>query len=412
MKSTYCYLFFSLIFIFAYGNSFAQPVGQLYLQHGSGANAQLAYIDYPAEQYQAIDQVESTDLAASEAYLYAAAGPHQDAVYVYDRATHQLQQSLQNTQAQWLGLWGEKLVVSSRQAPFLRVYDPNQGYQELFSLLDSTVMNGPASDLLVTDDRAYVLLGQKLIVVDLDLEDTLAVIATPPPLGNQNFNTSIVNGKDHVFIQVDYATGAIRSSMLKVNKLTLQVETAFHAEGQASYFPPVTVGDSVFVYQDYSHYDLSEDSFYLQITPAQYFFHVLDYDPLSEAFFNYGGVLVASEIQFQAPNATSQGVAVAGVQHVHFALAGNTSIENDLTHEAHFQLYPNPATDFVQLFSDVNKRPNHIRVLNTKGQVLQTYESYNVAESQQFDVRNLTRGGYFLELQFQDEKVVKPFVKW
>lgn len=402
------FTFITLLFSFA----FAQPVGQLYVQHYSTAGATLGYIDYPTEQYQIIETIQSSDLVASNEYLYAAGGFHQDAIFVYDRATHQRTLTLNNTQAQWLDLWGDQLVVASREAPYLRVYDPVQGYTETFSLLDSTVMPYGALDLLVVDDRAYVLLGASLVIVDLDLEDTLAVIPTPPPYLNQNQNTTLTDAGDYIYITVDYTTGGIRSSLLKVNKMTLQVDLAYHTEQYVNTFPPIAVGDSVFVLQNFSHYDLSDDSLYAIFGPSQYFHSVVEYDPISESIFTYGGVVAATDIQFHIAGQVSANVPLPGLSHIHFAQSSTTAIDDNGFEYISLEAYPNPTSDFLKLAWNEQQRIEKMRIINPKGQIVWEKNYNQFLQTAQIDVRELSHGGYFLEVQYEDNKATKAFVKW
>lgn len=399
-------------FLLVLSFAFAQPVGQLYIQSGANRTAELSYIDYPSGTRHNIDFRETTDLVASPEFLYASALYNDGEVYVYDRSNHQRTMTLQNTDAKWLDLWGEKLVVASTKAPYLRVYDPAQGYAQSFSLLDSTIMPYTGLDLLVADDRAYVLLGDQLVIVDLDLEDTLAVIPTPPPYLNQNQNTSLTDGGDYIYINVDYATGAIRSSLLKVNKMTLQVETAYHSEMYANIFPPVAVGDSVFVLQNFSHYDLSEDSLKVIFGPSQYFFYVVEHDPISEAIFTYGGVLAPTEVVFHHGSTVSPGVPVMGLNHAYFAQSSTTAIDDDGFEKIALQTYPNPTADFLQLAWNEQQRIEKMRIINPKGQVVWEKRYDRFLQNTQIDVRELSHGGYFLEIQYQDNKDTKAFVKW
>lgn len=401
-----------ILLSFLFSLAYAQPVGQLYIQSGQNQTAAISYIDYPAGTHHYIQFRASTDLVASPDYLYAAALYNDGEIMVYDRINHQRAMTLPNTDAQWLDMWNDKLVVASRKAPFLRVYDPSQGHAESFSLLDSTVVPYQPIDMLVADDRAYVLLGQQLVVVDLDLEDTLAVIETPPPYPSQNQNTHLVDGGDYIYINVDYATGAIRSSLLKVYKLTLEVEMAYHSEGNACIFPPVAAGDSVFVFQDFSRYDLSDDSLTLVFKPAQFFEYVLAYDPLSKAIFTYGGTLAASDIQYHHASQISSSISLSYVKHVHFAEATTTSIDEDGINEVALQAFPNPTVDFLNLAWNKQQRIEKMRIINPKGQIVWEKPYDQFLQTAKIDVRELSHGGYFLEVLYEDTKESKAFVKW
>ncbi len=66
------------------------------------------------------------------------------------------------------------------------------------------------------------------------------------------------------------------------------------------------------------------------------------------------------------------------------------------------QLYPNPAVDFIHLYTPVHAR---IRMYDVSGNMW--YENENVLDSETIPVDNLPSGIYFLELFFGQQKIIK-----
>jgi hypothetical protein len=390
-----------------------QPVGKLYLQH-QDANPVLASITYPGAIYQVIDSQSTTDLVIGGDLLFAAAAYPTDSLYVYDRNSHQRMQTLAGIQAQGLDMWEGKLVACSWQAPYLRVYDPQQGYAESFTVLDSLApaIAGAPQDMLVAGDRAYVLFARHLAVIDLDLEDTLAIVETPHPYPGAGQNRGLCESGNALFISVEYATGALRSSLLRVDKLTLQVDTAFHQEGQAGFFPPLAVGDSIMLYEFPSHYRISADSLFPFSSPSQYMSYALAFDAQSNSIFTYGGVLALTELSYYWQGQSREAVQIRGLRYARFWAENSTSLAA-LSPAPDIKLFPNPTPDFLYFQWPEAIRLRSLRIIDSQGKLCWQQAVDPRHPPLRLDLRDLGQGGYFMEMGYGKGKTfTQAFVKW
>ena len=78
------------------------------------------------------------------------------------------------------------------------------------------------------------------------------------------------------------------------------------------------------------------------------------------------------------------------------------------------QLYPNPATSFVDILSDQNdERPKHISILDASGRdctVLISFEE-GKALNESFDIHRLPPGLYFIRVYYQNRLAIGKFIK-
>ena len=356
--------------------------------------------------------VEGNDLVATDEALFVAQGYGQDGVIVYDLNSLIRTDTIQASYPNWVDTWEDKLVVASSQSPYLRVFDLSNQNQPLFSLIDTSVLTYAPAHMLVSEDRAYVLLYDRVIVVDLDLEDTLAVIHTPHPFSFGGQNTFLADGGDKVYLTVEYATGAIRSSLMSIDKLTLKVDTAFHAEGWTNAVSPVGTSDRIYLYEFNSFYDINGDSLFLFLTPVQLVDYAINYDPKSEAIFTYSGSIGPNSVRYYHNGMFSTPVSAPGLIRSLFSDSKSTAIDPEELTANSIQLFPNPTVDRINLTFDAPKMIRQARIVDTKGRLLM-HQSYHQPMSWlKFDVTSLAHGGYFLELDTADGKVSSPFVKW
>ena len=90
-------------------------------------------------------------------------------------------------------------------------------------------------------------MASSIIIVGLNSQDTTANVPTPHPYLNQDQNIFLKDAGADFYIGVGYATGGIRSSLLKMNKTTYHVETVFHNEGFAFESNSVIAEDKIYL---------------------------------------------------------------------------------------------------------------------------------------------------------------------
>lgn len=74
-----------------------------------------------------------------------------------------------------------------------------------------------------------------------------------------------------------------------------------------------------------------------------------------------------------------------------------------------FSIYPNPATSQLEISLPTNYKSHHLKILNPLGQTMKEESFYTNQLS--FNISELPSGLYFIELQNEEVKAVKKFVK-
>lgn len=414
-----------LLALFAGQISAQSPTGDLYV---FGQN-ELQYVSFPAGTTNTLDSLGATNATNSSTRLYTSfsyelTNPRSISYGIasYDLATHQRIDTSTQHPAVDVDVWDNMLVVTTNQAPFLRVVDPAMQYQSRFEVLDSSFTTSPL-ETLVLDDRAYVLFADKVAVVDLDLEDTLAVIRTDtiPRFWTTAYNWSLEAANGQVLIYAEYATGAIRTTLMKIDPATLTASQVAHMEFQMSWHP-VAAGDEVFAYRYPSFYDTNTDSLYIDSTsyvPGTTSFTPLAFDAQSQAIFALGIVEVNGRMPLmvfpkgQLPPNPSSRANIASNSRTYRGYWVPLSVINGLDQTTSFQfsVHPNPTPDMLEVNFPAPTEVYRYRMLDASGRTLlagipQGNRGFRI------DLRDLPRGGYFLEIQSEEGTVSEQVVKW
>ena len=336
-----CFLFLLCCGCRAWAQS---PEGILFYFTGPGGfpPAHLACIEYPEETFSVVDTIQLEDVAAGDARLYAAS---YIGVIIYNTTDLQAVDTLPGAYARSLAVWNGNLAVASIAHPFFRVYDA-QSHSLLFSL-DSTKVSYTPSEILIDNDKAYLMLSNTVVVVDLALQDTLAGVATPHPYPSQGYNYFMVDGGDDLYIDVEYATGALRFSMLRMNKSSYFVETVFHREGYSNYSQPVVAGDWIYLLGFDSHYDIALDSLFISADQSPL---CLEFDEGSEAVFLYYNNLM-NGIGYFASGSFSDTILIQGyLAKALFVPEANDTVNGIIqTAVNSVKAYPNPFSEGLNI---------------------------------------------------------------
>ena len=257
----------------------AQPQGKLFIHSGFVSGSELGFIQYPQNLYHFIDSIDLDDMLVVNDQLLVS----NDKIYFYDIAALAKIDSINTNNAYLMDYDNNRLVVAKMEAPFLEVY--NLSSKNLIFSLNANKVKSQPIDILIDMDRAYLLYDTSLVVVDLNLQDTIATIAT----ASQNFfpayNQYLINKGNKVYIDVEFATGAPRFSILSLDKSTLQLENVLFYEFVDTPFEPVLAGNKLYMSFFPSYYDIAVDTFvYFQNSNTTY---PLCYDVNSNTIFLY-----------------------------------------------------------------------------------------------------------------------------
>jgi hypothetical protein len=113
------------------------------------------------------------------------------------------------------------------------------------------------------------------------------------------------------------------------------------------------------------------------------------------------GVEIAAEATFTSDMPNQNVFAKDGISAVEGLKAGVTAV-NDLSNEFTANLYPNPATDVVNI--NTNFVISNIKVINYVGQVI--FENNPEQEDFQINTSNLVSGMYFVQIESNEGYVI------
>jgi hypothetical protein len=235
--------------------------GSLFFIDDQAASRGISRLSYPSLQLQTLDTGIVSDISFDQQRLFAARGNYADSsgIDAYDLSTLQKTDSLRGIRASRVEIWENYLLVACWDAPYIRVFDPEDQWKTVFVIDSNKVPSAPGA--IQTDgSRAFLMESQSIMIIDLALQDTLKRLPTPHPYINQNQNSYLAQSETDLWLAVQYATGAVRSSLLRISKDSLKVRTAFHNEGNDFWGPPVPFGNQIHIYGYPTYYDTGMDS--------------------------------------------------------------------------------------------------------------------------------------------------------
>ena len=272
-----------LLFVVVYSTAYSQgPKGKLYMITGTGGVVPpvLSFVEYPGGTYTVVDTIQLSDfLVANDKLVAATLG---DIVF-YDTSGYQITHTIHNVSARHLASSNNQLAAVSIANPYFRIYDLSTG--SLLFGIDTTELADIPNDVQLSGDKAYVLLGDSLMIIDLLQQKVDTILYTPHPFAFAGYNFHMIEADNDLYITVEYITGALRTSLIRMNKITLAFDTVYHLEGYGGFNRPILAGDRIYMYAFDSYYDITHDQ--LHLSPNLWYPHVIDYDDQSEALFLY-----------------------------------------------------------------------------------------------------------------------------
>ncbi|MEA3444912.1 MAG: T9SS type A sorting domain-containing protein [Bacteroidota bacterium] len=268
-------------FVFILNLSFAQtiPQGNVWV-HSSSTPLNFGYFETATANYVFVDSIGFGDMIIHDNFVLAG----KEDLFIYSAFDGQKLDSIVGANVSQLDMWGENIVVCRYTQPYFTVYSLST-LTEVFSL-DTSKINFTGVDLLVKNNYAFLALDTFVQVIDLQAQDTLLRIQTEHPFPFGGFNRFLIELPASIFVDVEYATGAIRSSMIKIDPVSFTSEVLYHLEGGGNLIAPVPVGDTLFIMNHPSYYDIANDS--LHVLPwSGNMKAVFNYDPVSNHLFIY-----------------------------------------------------------------------------------------------------------------------------
>lgn len=383
------------------------PEGRLYFCTGAGGvpSPLLGYVQYPDETYSVVDNVQLTDFVEKDNKLYTAGLAD---IVVYAISSLQPEDTLAGAYARHITAGDNYLAFTSNEAPYLNVYDL-QTLSYLFSIDTSKIAEAPV-DVAIWDNKVFVLLNRSVVVVDAILEDTLATKAIPSPFPFPGFNQYLVEAGADFYIAIGYATGAPRYAMMKMNKLTYEVDSVFHFTGNESYYRPVAADDKIYLFSFDSHYDIANDS--LHIGPVPFGSRAIAYDSVSGAvFLDHWSV---NGIGYFSDGSLSDTVTIDGptIEQALFVPTPNDTV--NAVHRPALKgvtFYPNPVKNFLHITMPGSRQVNSLTLYDLAGKIVYEELVNNYRQSFTVDVSGLRQGFYFVKVQLRDNSIALKIVK-
>lgn len=101
----------------------------------------------------------------------------------------------------------------------------------------------------------------------------------------------------------------------------------------------------------------------------------------------------------------------AAKTHV-YRIADESLVQLKRERERRFQVYPSPTRENVNVrlkLSETN--PGTIALLNTRGQILQENESFDVTQPTKFQLEPYPSGTYYIQVTFKGERFIRKIIK-
>ncbi|MEL7343038.1 MAG: hypothetical protein AAGM67_21320, partial [Bacteroidota bacterium] len=215
---------------------------------------------------------------------------------------------------------------------------------QLQFVLGSDKVSSPPLEVITDGDTAYLLFGQSVQLLSFTQADTAQTISFSYPIfPSVAYNTSIQQDKERIFVGVDYATGAIRTALMMIDKQSLQPSLAFHKDFRGYFAPPVPYQDQVFVYTYPDHYDIGQDSLYEFVHALTE--TVLTADTTDELIFIYD--VLNRVLTVEQLGQRSNGLSLPQMPDKLLWQKESTSLSLPPVLAAQIRVYPNPSPSLL-----------------------------------------------------------------
>lgn len=382
--------------------------GKLFLQSYnflSNNTGIIGYINYPEEQYKMLDTINILDFIINNDTLFTG-GKN---IYYYNIPTDQKLDSLINVNAKKIRIWKNNLVITSKDHPYFRVY--NISNKSLIFSLDSLKTPNTSADMLVSDNKAFILFSKSIQVIDLLAQDTIATLLTPHPYQWAGFNTYLFEINDKLYIDVEYATGATRFSLLEFDKYNFNIRPVFHKEFEANFYKPLPIGDKIYMLGFDSYYDFTSDTL---IVNSQYYPVAIEYDKISNSIFLYKPNTLTINYYHDGSYSDSVLIPASIINAIFYNDNANFGDDSDNRTQA-FSVFPNPGKGkFTLVFGENQFNKGLLAIYDVMGnKILEerlSESSIQCKEFKEFDLSNFKNGTYLLQINSDNVSLTKKIV--
>ena len=361
----------------------------------------LACIEYPSVQYSVIDSTTLTDFLIYNNMIYIA----NDNIYVYNVNSFQKEDSILNTTVNQLVLWNNKLVFSSIAPPHFRVCNIDSTYNIAF-VIDTPIIKAMPMDFIISGDWAILAIDTNLVIVDMLIHDTLAVVGIDAPLKWAGYGSRLIEANNVVFVDLEYYTGAPRFSFVRLDKLNFKTDSVFHVEMNMNVYKPQAVNERIYLTEYPSYYDTNTDSLFLY---GFYSPFAIEHDSSTGCIFVYNDI--NCEILCYDDTVAISNIAIQG----HFKKAlwhpqiTSSIFSND--HNNGFNIYPLPCKDQLKIDFPEKIFLWYISIYNVNGQQVYYETLKDKYSSLVVNFSNYKTGIYFITIATGEGKYSKKIFK-
>lgn len=395
-------LFFAVAFIFFLNifSVFSQlNQGTLFVLN-EGSNAQkgtIGYVDYTTNLYTHLDSVASygNQIVAHNGLLYVIDGVGK--VHIYDiNANYALLTTLDNVFARGIAFWGNKMLLTSTEPPFLRVHEKVSPFTYLYGF-DETTIRSAREEVIVVGNQAYLsgfYADSVVYAINLD-NNTSTMIETE----NNPYQIEEINGQIYVACfsyNVDWTTN---THIQRINTSTNTIDANLYLPNADGF-----TASNTHLYQKKSNGKVLKIDAALQVvdtTNMQGYFYGFQYDKLSNTLFYSETDYISTGFVGYIQNNTIYPIISTSLSPRTFYFMSNAgvAIENETLSNTFF-VYPNPAKDLISLQNLSLNEKSHYEIWDMTGKKWLE----NTFHTKQIDISTLPQGIYFLKVKTENEQ--------
>lgn len=385
--SIYSIFFLSIFSVFSQLNN-----GKLFvLNEGNSAQkGTIGFIDYATNLYTHLDSMASygNQIVAHNGLLYAIDGVGK--VHIYDiNANYASLAVLDAVFARGIAFSGNKMLLTSTEPPFLRVYEKTVPFSYLYGF-DETAIRSAREEVIVAGNQAYLsgFYGDSVVyAINLD-NNTSTTIGTE----NNPYQIEEINGQIYVACftyNVDWTTN---TQIHRINTSTNTID--------ANLYLPYSDGftaSNTHLYQKKSNGKVLTIDAALQVvdtTNAQGYFYGFQYDKWSNTlFYSETDYISTGFVGYIQNNMIYPTVSTSlSPRTFYFMANAGVAVENETISNT-FSVYPNPAKEVISLQNLPLNENYTYQIWDMTGKKWLE----NTFNTKQIDISTLPQGMYFIK---------------
>ncbi len=346
MKNFFATAFIFFLTIFSVFSQLNQGTLFVLNEGGSAQKGTIGYLDYATNAYTHLDSMASygNQIVAHNGLLYAIDGVGK--VHIYDiNANYASLAVLDNVFARGIAFWGGKMLLTSTEPPFLRVYEKTAPFTYLYGF-DEAAIRSAREEVIVVGNQAYLsgfYADSVVYAINLD-NNTSTMIETE----DNPYQIEEINGQIYVACfsyNLDWTTN---TQIHRINTSTNAIDANLYLPNADGF-----TASNTHLYQKKSNGKVLKIDAALQVvdtTNMQGYFYGFQYDKLSNTLFYSETDYISTGFVGYIQNNMMYPTISTSLSPRSFYFMSNTGValENETISNI-FSVYPNPAKDMISL---------------------------------------------------------------